>query len=596
MDDFDLDPEAVRRLGYRTADLVADHRAGLLKRPVFGKVGDAAALFDEPLPEDGQPLEAVLDAVRDRVLAHPFGNSHPRFFAFINATADPVGAAADYLASAMNSNCWGGDHAAIHVERRVVAWLAEILGLPEATEGLLTSGGSMANFTALATARRAKAPSVREDGFAGTPPLVVYVSDEVHNCVDKAVDLLGIGWKQLRKIPTDDRFRVRVDLLKRAIADDRKAGRKPAIVVGNAGTVNTGAIDPLDELADLCAAEGLWFHVDGAYGALASVSPKLKPLFKGLERADSVAADPHKWLYVPYEAGATLVREPGRMAEAFRRPAPYLVHDPDSPVLGPVLFNERGPELSRSFKALKVWVGLKHHGRSGYAAAVEHDVAMARFLADAVRARGDFELLAEPVLSIVGFRYRPAGRGARGGRARPAEPADREPARGPRRLLPGADDPEGPDGDAHGHRQLPDAGGRPARAARRGGTGRPRDRRGLKEERVAAGGRKLRPPEKSTDRMHPRPNLGNSRKVGGCMARRCRIRVSSGTRSTNLDTFYENPKARLSSSRFPSRPESSPSAPRLASNRARPSGISRVGANDGGACRSGARRNADPHA
>jgi len=208
---------------------------------------------------------------------------------------------------------------------------------------------------------------------------------------------------------TDDRFRIRVDLLKHAIADDRKAGRKPAIVVGNAGTVNTGAIDPLDELADLCAREGLWFHVDGAYGALASVSPRLKPLFRGLERADSVAADPHKWLYVPYEAGATLVREPGRMAEAFRRPAPYLVHDPDSPVLGPALFNERGPELSRSFKALKVWVGLKHHGRSGYAAAVERDVAMARFLADAVRARGDFELLAEPVLSIVGFRYRPAG-------------------------------------------------------------------------------------------------------------------------------------------------------------------------------------------
>ena len=256
MDDFDLDPEAVRRLGYRAADLVADHRAGLLERPVFGKVGDAAALFDEPLPEDGQPLEAVLDAVRDRVLAHPFGNSHPRFFAFINATADPVGTAADYLASAMNSNCWGGDHAAIHVERRVVAWLAEILGLPATAEGLLTSGGSMANFTALATARRAMAPDVREDGFAGTPPLVVYVSDEVHNCVDKAVDLLGIGWKQLRKIPTDDRFRIRVDLLKQAIAADRQAGLKPAIVVGNAGTVNTGAIDPLDELADLCAARG----------------------------------------------------------------------------------------------------------------------------------------------------------------------------------------------------------------------------------------------------------------------------------------------------------------------------------------------------
>jgi aromatic-L-amino-acid decarboxylase len=410
MPEFDLDPDAVRRLGHRVADLVADHRARLLEGPVFGKVGDARALFEEPLPEEGQPLEAVLDAVRDRVLAHPFGNSHPRFFAFINATADPVAAAADYVAAAMNSNCWGGDHAAIHVERRVVAWLAEILGLPGSAEGILTSGGSMANFTALATARRAMAPDVRERGFAGTASLVVYVSEEVHNSVDKAVDLLGIGWNQLRKIPTDDRFRMRVDLLGPAIELDRKAGLRPAIVVGNAGTVNTGAIDPLDELADLCAREGLWFHVDGAYGAMACVSPHLKPLFRGLDRADSVAADPHKWLYVPYEAGAVLVREPGRMAEAFRRPAPYLVHDPDSPVLGPVLFNERGPELSRGFKALKVWVGLKHHGTRGYAAAVEHDVAMARSLAEAVREREDFELMAEPVLSIVGFRYRPAGR------------------------------------------------------------------------------------------------------------------------------------------------------------------------------------------
>ncbi|HXK11776.1 MAG TPA: aminotransferase class I/II-fold pyridoxal phosphate-dependent enzyme [Vicinamibacteria bacterium] len=411
MDDFDLDPEAVRRLGYRAADLVADHRAGLLARPVFGKVGEAAAAFDEPLPEDGQPIEAVLESIRDLVLAHPFGNSHPRFFAFINATADPVGTVADYLASAMNSNCWGGDHASIHVERRVVAWLAEILGLPRGAEGILTSGGSMANLTALAAARRAMAPRVREDGLAGAPPLVVYASDEAHNCVDKAVDLLGIGGKQLRKVPTDDRFRIRVDRLRRAITDDRRAGLRPAIVVGNAGTVNTGAVDPLDELADLCASEGLWFHADGAYGALASASPKLRPLFAGLDRADSVAADPHKWLYVPYEAGAVLVREPGRLADAFRQPAPYLVHDPDSPVLGPVLFNERGPELSRGFKALKVWVGLKHHGRKGYAAAIEHDAAMACFLADEVRSREDFELLTEPVLSIVAFRYRPAGLG-----------------------------------------------------------------------------------------------------------------------------------------------------------------------------------------
>jgi aromatic-L-amino-acid decarboxylase len=408
MHDFDCDPGETRRLGRLAVDLVAEHRDGLRRRPVFGKV--PASAFDEPLPEDGQPADEVLAAVRERVLPHAFGNSHPRFFAFINATADPLGTLGDYLASAMNSNCWGGDHAAIHVEDRVLRWIGQILGLPDTAEGILTSGGSMANFTALAAARRARAPRVREVGFAGTDPLVVYASEEAHSCVDKAVDLLGIGWSQLRKIPVDDRFRVRVDLLREAITADRRGGRQPAIVVGSAGTVNTGAVDPLDELADLCASEALWLHVDGAYGAMARVSPKVAPLFSGLERADSVAADPHKWLYVPYEAGAAFVREPGRLADAFRRPAAYLVHDAESPVVGGVSFNERGPELSRGFKALKVWMGLKRHGRRGYAAAVDHDLAMARILAEALRGRDDFELLAEPVLSIVNFRYRPRGR------------------------------------------------------------------------------------------------------------------------------------------------------------------------------------------
>ncbi len=241
MNEFDLPAEEVRRLGRLAADAVADHRAGLGARPVFGKVGPEAGLFDEPLPEDGRPVEEILAFVREHVLTRPFGNSHPRFFAFINATADPVGTIADYLASAMNPNCWGGDHAAIHVEDQVIRWLAEILGLPATAEGILTSGGSMANFTALGTARRAVAPGVREEGVAGVPRLVVYASDQVHNCVDKAVDLLGIGLKQLRKVPTDERFRMRLDLLRAAVDADRKAGLTPAIVVGNAGTVNTGS-------------------------------------------------------------------------------------------------------------------------------------------------------------------------------------------------------------------------------------------------------------------------------------------------------------------------------------------------------------------
>ena len=409
---FDRTSEELRRLGTLAAEIVARQREALERRSVFGKVGAAHGVFDEPLPEEASPVDEVLAFVEREILTRPFGNSHPRFFAFINATADPVGIVADFLAASMNPNCWGGDHAAVHVEERVMRWLAEILGLPPGSEGIVTSGGSMANFTALAAARRAKTPwNVREDGAvaAGQPPLVVYASDQVHNCVDKSVDLLGLGLRQLHKIATNDRFRIRVDLLYETIAADRRAGLLPAIVVGNAGSVNTGAIDPLGELAELCARERLWFHVDGAYGAMATISAKLRPLFSGIERADSVAADPHKWLYVPYDAGATLVREPGRLADTFRQPAEYLLHDAASPVLGPVAFNDRGPELSRGFRALKVYMGLKVHGRRGYAKAIERDCALAQYLAVAVDAHPDFERLAEPVLSIVNFRYRPAG-------------------------------------------------------------------------------------------------------------------------------------------------------------------------------------------
>lgn len=411
---FDLAPDEVRRIGRLAADAVAEHRATLVARPVFGKVGSGAAAFDEPLPEEGRPFDEVLAFVKEKVLPLPMGNSHPRFFGFINATADPVGITADYLAAAMNPNCWGGDHAAIHVEDRVVRWIAEMLGYPAEAEGILVSGGSMANFTALAAARRAVVPgNVREDGLAGEgrPRLTVYASDQVHHCVDKAVDLLGIGTSRLRRIATDDAFRIRMDLLREAIAADRRAGLSPAIVVGSAGTVNTGAIDPLEEMADLAAREGLWFHVDGAYGAMAAASPRFRGLFAGMERSDSIAADPHKWLYVPYEAGATLVREPGRLAAAFRKFPEYLASDPESPFPGPAWFAERGVELSRGFKALKVWMGLKVHGRTGYAAAIERDVALARFLSDAVDARPEFERLSEPVLSIANFRYRPAGAG-----------------------------------------------------------------------------------------------------------------------------------------------------------------------------------------
>jgi len=408
---FDMAPEEIRRIGYLAAEAVAEHRQRLQSRPVFGKIGADAALFEEAIPETGQPIEKTLEFVRERILPFPMGNSHPRFYGFINATADPIGITADYLAAAMNPNCWGGDHAAIHVEERVMKWLAELMGFPAGAEGILVSGGSMANFTALAAARRAMAPGdVRVDGLSGSPPLTVYASDQVHSCVDKAVDLLGIGTRHLRKIATDEKFRIRTDDLARAVAEDRAAGLRPAIVVGTAGTVNTGAIDPLSELADFCRRESLWFHVDGAYGAMARVSPRLAPLFAGIERADSIATDPHKWLYVPYEAGATLVRESGRLGATFRKFPEYLASDAESPFPGPAWFAERGVELSRGFKALKVWMGFKTHGRAGYASAIENDVRLAHFASAAVDERPDLERLAETVLSILNFRYRPRGR------------------------------------------------------------------------------------------------------------------------------------------------------------------------------------------
>jgi glutamate/tyrosine decarboxylase-like PLP-dependent enzyme len=409
-EEFDLSPEEIRRLGRLAADCVAEHRAKLVERPVFGKVGADAARFEIPLPETGRPADEIVAFVREHVMPRPMGNSHPRFFGFINATADPLGIVADYLAAAMNPNCWGGDHAAVHVENRVVRWLCELMGLPAGAQGILASGGSMANFIALAAARRAAAPgNVREDGLAGGAPLAVYASDQVHSCVDKAVDLLGIGTRNLRKLPSDGAYRLPVDALARAVAEDRARGLRPAVVVGTAGTVNTGAVDPLDALADFCAREGLWLHVDGAYGAMARLARPLAPLLAGIERADSIAADPHKWMYVPYEAGATLVRDGGRLGDAFRKFPEYLASDPESPFPGPAWFAERGPELSRGFKALKVFMGMLRHGRAGYAAAIERDVALARFLSDEVDRRPALERLAPTVLSIVNFRYAPAG-------------------------------------------------------------------------------------------------------------------------------------------------------------------------------------------
>lgn len=405
---IDLTPEQFRQLGYRAVDLLAEQLAGLPQAPSRRPVPDALRqqLMGQPLPAEGRPAAEVLEAVAKCVLPYPMGNISPRFFAWVNSPAAPLGVLAELLAGGMNSSVAGGDHAATYVEHAVLGWLKQLLGYPAESGGLLISGGSMANLVGLAVMRFVKAQgAIRARGFGEEPaPMVVYTSAQGHSCIEKAVELLGIGHDYLRKIPTDRDQRLDLDLLKAHIAADRAAGLRPVCVAASAGTVNTGAIDPLDALAELCAAEGLWFHVDGAYGGVGALAEQTAGLYAGMERADSLAIDPHKWLYMPVECGCVFVRDAQAMRDAFSLIPPYLRDDASLP-----WFSEFGPQQTRGFRALKLWMVLQQIGAQGYRELISRDIALARALQERIRARPDFELVAAGPLSVTCFRYAPAG-------------------------------------------------------------------------------------------------------------------------------------------------------------------------------------------
>jgi glutamate/tyrosine decarboxylase-like PLP-dependent enzyme len=334
------------------------------------------------------------------------GNISPRFFGWINSPAAPLGVLADLLAGGLNASVAGGDHAATYVEHAVLGWLKRLLGYPAVSGGLLVSGGSMASLVGLAVMRFVKAQSpIRARGLQGqAAPMVVYTSTQGHSCIEKAVELLGIGHDYLRKIPTDSDQRIDLDLLKAQIAADRAAGLRPVCVAASAGTVNTGAIDPLDALADLCAAEQLWFHIDGAYGGVGVLAEQTAGLYAGMERADSLAIDPHKWLYMPVECGCIFVRDAQAMRDAFSLTPPYLRDDANLP-----WFSEFGPQQTRGFRALKLWMVLQQIGEQGYRELISRDIALARALQARISAHPDFELVAAGPLSITCFRYTPPG-------------------------------------------------------------------------------------------------------------------------------------------------------------------------------------------
>jgi glutamate/tyrosine decarboxylase-like PLP-dependent enzyme len=406
-----LDPrdwEEIRALGRQMVDDMIEYLRTVRERPVWRPIPrDLPAEFQQPLPRTPRPLGEVYAAFKERVLPYPTGNIHPRFWGWVMGNGTVTGMLAEMLAAGFNPNQGGGAQAGNLVEIQVISWCKEMFGFPPSASGLLVSGGSMANLVGLTVARNSRAGyDVREEGVGGAPrPLRVYASTEVHSCVHKSVELLGLGRKALRLVDVRSDLTIDTNSLRRAIREDRARGLHPFCVVGCAGTVNTGATDPLDALADICKEEDLWFHVDGAFGALAALSPALRHIVKGMERADSLAFDMHKWMYLPYEVGCTLVRDADAHRQAFALTPHYLEHTTRGIGGGEMWFSDYGVQLSRGFKALKVWMSIQEHGIEKFGRLILQNVEQARYLERLVSSTPGLELVAGVPLNIVCFRY-----------------------------------------------------------------------------------------------------------------------------------------------------------------------------------------------
>lgn len=414
---LDIDERALDDITTQATRLVAEYFQTIAERPVRAEnyAGKTTAAIDLELPVEGVPLERLMDECR-AIIDLSRHNGHPRFFGYVASPSTPIGAYADLIASALNANitCWRSGPAGTELEQLVVRWLGSLIDYDAHANGLLTSGGSMANMIALLVASRRKLGNeVSRKGLWNSnhgSPLIVYASEEVHMSIAKAADILGLGRDQVHVVHCDDRQRMRVDSLRGRIEDDLRKGLRPCCVVASAGTVNTGVVDPLEAVADIANQFDLWFHVDGAYGAPGVLDKRKKHLFRGLERADSVSLDPHKWLYVPVDAGCLLFRDPSPVKATFStEDADYIKvhgHSDDEAFA----YWDYGVELSRRFRALKVWLTLSYYGVRRIAEAVSNDISLAAYMGELVSAADDFELLAPVELSICCFRYVPPRR------------------------------------------------------------------------------------------------------------------------------------------------------------------------------------------
>ncbi|GGY00120.1 cytochrome D ubiquinol oxidase subunit I [Massilia dura] len=411
-----LDPadwSALREQGHRMLDDMFDYLEQLRERPVWQQApADVRAKFQAPLPREGSDIADLHRAFMNDVLPYAVGNAHPAFFGWVHGAGTPVGMLAEMLAAGLNANVGGRDQIPVEVERQVARWMAELFRFPAGASGLFVTGTSMANMIAVLVARRRTLGlEVRDAGLARMGAgLVAYTSAAAHDCIAQALDLTGIGRSALRLIPLDDQYRMDTTALEQAIAADLQAGLRPFFVAATAGTVDTAAIDPLRRVADVAHANGLWFHVDGAFGAMAMLSPDLAPLLDGIDRADSIAFDFHKWAQVPYDAGFVLVRDGELHRQTFAAAPRYLKREPRGMAGGSPWPCDFGPDLSRSFRALKTWFTLQAYGADRMGEAIAGTCALARYLAGEVGRRPAFELLAPVALNIVCFRHKVAGR------------------------------------------------------------------------------------------------------------------------------------------------------------------------------------------
>ncbi|HEX6536444.1 MAG TPA: aminotransferase class V-fold PLP-dependent enzyme [Gemmatimonadaceae bacterium] len=412
MTDLAWDAARVRALGGEMVELWGELLERLPAMPVGGRASAAEvrAAVTRAVPDEPLPMEELVASLRTIALEHATYTGHPGFMAYITGAGTVPGAAADLLAAVLNQNVggWRLSPAATEIELHLGRWFASRLGLPDGAGGYVTSGGAMAAFVALKAARDARAGwSIRQLGLRAGPPLTVYASEQVHDVNTRAADMLGLGRDAVRIVACDAEQRMRVDALRAAIARDIRNGHKPVAVIATAGSVSTGTIDPLDAIADVAAEHGLWLHVDGSYGGVAALTDALRPLFAGIERADSVALDAHKWLYTPHSSGVIVVRDMQSLADAFAIEPSYVYEDKALTGRGVDLY-ALGPQFSRGFHALKIWVSLLAHGWAAYERRIVHDVALARYLYERAAASPELEPLGRvPTLSIACFRYVP---------------------------------------------------------------------------------------------------------------------------------------------------------------------------------------------